>query len=105
RHGTLPQLQAQISLCCMLANAAYESIPKKVREKRKEDPVFRFFRHTRNAGRQGNAWSFKRDKALKHAEWHGIVLTKELQGRQCFYGTLQPADLLYLLRDVGLSLP
>jgi hypothetical protein len=105
RAGALPQQQAEVSLCCMLANAAYESIAGDDRKKR--DPVFEVFRHVRNAASHGNAWHFRGEEPRFRGEWHGIVIDETrkgdanpLQGQTCFYGTLQPADLLCLIRDV-----
>lgn len=107
RDGTIPQRQAEISLCCMLANAAYESISKSDRNKLKGTPVFEFLRHTRHAASHGNIWHFFPNEPSTRAEWNHIVLDESrrgdlnpLQNHACFYGTLQPADLLYLLRDV-----
>jgi hypothetical protein len=107
RDGTIPQRQAEISLCCMLANAAFESIAKSDRVKLKSNPVFEFLRHTRHAASHRNAWHFFPKEPAAHAEWNQIVLDESrkgdlnpLQNHACFYGTLQPADLLYRLRDV-----
>jgi hypothetical protein len=112
RDGTIPQRQAEISLCCMLANAAYESIADPDKVKLRGNPVFEFFRHTRHAASHGNVWHFFSNEPSRHAEWNQIVIDESqkgdlnpLQNLDCFYGTLQPADLLYLLRDVeGLTL-
>lgn len=107
RDETLPQRQAEISLCCMLANAAYESIAPSDKDKLKGNPVFEFLRHARNAASHRNSWHFFSQEPNTHAEWNQIVLDESrkgdlnpLQNHPCFYGTLQPADLLYLLRDV-----
>jgi hypothetical protein len=107
RDGTLPQPQAEISLCCMLANSAYESVEKRHKDRLKGNPVFEFFRHTRNAASHRNAWHFSPREPSARAEWHRIIIDDSrkgnlnpLQNVSCFYGTLQPADLLYLLRDV-----
>jgi hypothetical protein len=107
RDGTLPQRQAEISLCCMLANAAYESIATSDKDKLKGNPVFEFLRHTRNAASHRNFWHFFPHEPSTRAEWNQIVLDESrkgklnpLQNHACFYGTLQPADLLYLVRDV-----
>ena len=107
RDGTIPQRQAEISLCCMLANAAYESIAKGDKDKLKGHSAFEFLRHTRNAASHRNVWHFFPHEPSTHAEWNKIVLDESrkgdlnpLQNHACFYGTLQPADLLYLLRDV-----
>ena len=107
RDGTIPQRKAEISLCCMLANAAYESIATSDKDRLKGDPVFEFLRHTRNAASHRNSWHFFPHEPSTRAEWNQIVLDESckgnlnpLQNHACFYGTLQPADLLYLLRDV-----
>lgn len=105
--ATLPQLEAEKALCCMLANAAYESLDESDRVKLKGDPVFELFRHVRHAASHGNTWHFFPKEPSAHAEWHGIAIDETrkgddnpLQGKPCFYGTIQPADLLYLLQDV-----
>lgn len=104
---TLPQLEAEKALCCMLANAAYESVNEAHRVALKGDPVFEFFRHVRHAASHGNTWHFFAKEPSAHAEWHGIAIDEtrkgdenHLQGKPCFYGTIQPADLLHLLQDV-----
>jgi hypothetical protein len=107
RAGTPQQRTAEVSLCCMLANTAYESIPAEHRKRLAGNPVFEVFRHIRNAASHGNAWHFFRDEPRARGEWRQFVVDEALpgdknplQGKACLYGTLQPADLLYLLRDV-----
>jgi hypothetical protein len=102
REGTIPQRQAEISLCCMLANSAYESISEANKDRLRGNPVFEFLRHTRNAASHGNAWYFSPSQPSAHAEWNKIVIDESQKGdlnslpsRAYFYGTLQPADLLY----------
>lgn len=107
RSGTPSQQEAEIALCCMLANTAYESISDADKAKLKGNQVFEFLRHVRNAASHGNTWSFFPKEPIARADWHGIVLDETrkgddnpLQGKPCIYGTIQPADLLYLLQDV-----
>ena len=107
RDGTLPQQRAEQALCCMLANSAYESLTKADRDRLKGDPVFEVFRHVRHAASHGNHWHFLVNEPTRYGEWHHIKIDhtlkgddNPLQGETCFYGTLQPADLLYLLGDV-----
>ena len=113
RGNTLPQRDAEISMCCMLANTAFESLTDA--NKKKPEPVIQFFRHVRNAASHGNMWNFldtnKRKEPRLPAAWRGIRLDhtmpgkqNPLQGKPCFYGTIGPADLLYLLQDVELLL-
>ena len=109
---SLPQLAAEQALCCMLANAAFESISKSERDRLAGDPVFEFFRHVRNAASHGNKWHFFDREPMRVAVWQpkgGNAFsidhtlkgdTNPLHGQTCAYGSLQPADLLYLLRDV-----
>lgn len=110
RQGALTQLHAEMSLCCMLVNTAVASISDADWDKLWPKPEFPLLRHMRKAASHGNTWSF-RDKGTKEPQlptkWHTLELdhTKQgnanpLQGKQCFYGTIQPTDLLYLLRDV-----
>ena len=110
--NTLPQIEAEVTLCCMLANSTYESLPKTTRTTLRDEPVFEFFRHVRNAASHGNRWHFFPREPAQPARWDPVggapiaidrtLLgnANPLHGKQCFYGTLQPADLLYLLRDV-----
>ncbi|MGA7540903.1 MAG: hypothetical protein WBW93_19270 [Steroidobacteraceae bacterium] len=109
RSYGLPLLDAQISMCCMLSNTAFESMSDKA--KSNTDPSIQFFRHVRNAPSHGNKWHFRDTKNLKEprlpAHWNGIRLDHNMQGKknplhghQCFFHTIGPADLLYLLRDV-----
>jgi hypothetical protein len=71
--------------------------------------VFEVFRHVRHAASHGNAWHFdgKRDEPRRRGEWRTVEIddtrkgdNNPLQGQQCIYGTLLPADLLALLGDV-----
>jgi len=107
----MPADRIQQSLCCMLAVTAYQSISKKDRERLVENPVFQFLRHTRNAASHGNVWRFRKKEPALHAEWGQLVIDdtrkgddNPLQGRGCFFETLEPADLLYLLQDVEAAL-
>jgi hypothetical protein len=100
RAGVLPQRRAEQSLCCMLANICFESIEQADLDRVWLDPVIQFFRHVRNAASHANQWHFLGQEPKHRAEWNGIVLDKNLRGTECFYGTLSPADLLYLLQAV-----
>lgn len=110
--STLPREAAEQALCCMLANSAFESIEKAVRDTLRDEPVFQFFRHVRNAASHGNTWHFSSAEPARPAAWQPaggrrIEIDHALRGEQnpmhgnkCFYGDIQPADLLYLLKDV-----
>jgi hypothetical protein len=107
RGGALPQRQAEQSLCCMLANTAFESVDEAKRKRLKGHPVFEVFRHVRNAASHKNAWHFFPDQPSFRGQWKAIVIDETLKGNEnllqdkpCFYGSLQPADLLYLLQDI-----
>lgn len=108
RKGLPPLLDAQVDLCCMLANAAFESIQEKVKERTRRDPAFQYLRHVRNAVSHGNRWKFKDSEPASKAEWRNKSLDHQkrggsnpLQGKPCFFAELKPADLLHLLQDVG----
>jgi hypothetical protein len=112
RAGALPQQQAETSLCSMLANISYESLTDKDKAVLKNNPVFEVFRHVRNAASHGNRWHFIPKEPRSPGQWNHVVIDptrkgnkNPLHGKQCFYGTLKPADLLYLLRDVEKLLP
>jgi hypothetical protein len=112
RNGTtLPQKRAEQLLCCMLVNTAYESLKEADKRKLARSPVGQYFRHVRNAASHNNKWHFVADKRVREprlpAQWGTFKIdhTKKgkrnpLHGKDCVYGTLHPADLLYLLRDV-----
>ena len=107
RAGAVPQQQAEISLASMLANATYESITKADRDRLKGSPVFQFLRYVRNAASHSNRWHFFDHEPSARGEWNGFVIDDTLKGArhplhgtQCIYGTLKPADVLYLVRDV-----
>jgi hypothetical protein len=107
RGGALPQVQAEQSLCCMLANAAFETVSEANEKRLTGNPVFEVFRHVRNAASHGNAWHFHAKHPKFRGQWKGIIIDETLKGsanplhgKTCFYGTLSPADLLYLLQDV-----
>ena len=99
------------SLCCMLANAAFESVGDAKAKRLSGNPIFEVSSETR--AQRGNPTAtlgnfFPKEPKLR-GEWgKGIVLDETLRRRcqpaagrkTCFYGTLSPADLLYLLQDV-----
>jgi len=92
----------------MLANATYESVTKTDKDRLlRSNPVFRFFKHVRNAASHGNRRHFSKDQPSARGEWNGFIIDDALKGAshllhgtQCIYGTLKPADVLYLVRDV-----
>jgi hypothetical protein len=107
RAGALPQRDAEIRLCAMLMNSAYESLDEATRDRLRGNLVFEVFRHARNAASHGNKWKFRDDQPARAAAWRGLVLdhtqkgnANRLQGQQCIYGSLWPGDLLFLLRDI-----
>jgi hypothetical protein len=116
RDGTtLPQVRAEQRLCCMLANAAYEALAEADRKRLRGKPAFEFFRHVRNAASHNNKWHFTIKRRVhepsRHAEWGAFTIDHTLKGpldplhdKDCIYGTLHPADLLGLLRDVEVLL-
>ena len=62
--------------------------------------MFEFFRHVRNAASHDNRWHFTGNAPTRRAEWNGIVLDKSMNNTTLIYGTIKPADILYLLRDI-----
>ena len=107
RAGALAQQEAEIRLCGMLMNSAYESLDDAARAKVNSNQVFQFFRHVRNAASHGNKWHFDIRNPTLPAAWKHLVLddtrkgnANPLQGQQCIYGSVWPGDLLFLLRDV-----
>jgi hypothetical protein len=107
RSGRLPQSGAEELLCCMLANTAYESIGEDDKCRLVGTPVFEVFHHVRNAAAHANSWHFHSKSPKYPGEWRGLKVDNTvkgdqnpLHGKKCFYGDLQPADLLHLLRDV-----
>jgi hypothetical protein len=107
RSGRLPQLTAEELMCCMLANTAYESIDSETESRFRGDPVFEVFYHVRNAASHGNTWHFLPKFPKHRGKWKSLTIDDSVKGSQhpihgkkCFYGDLQPADLLHLLRDI-----
>jgi len=107
RSGRLPQLTAEELMCCMLANTAYESIDSATESRFRGNPVFEVFYHTRNAASHGNAWHFLPNSPKFRGAWGSLVVSDSVKGplnpmhgKKCFYGDLQPVDLLHLLRDI-----
>lgn len=109
RAGHLLQLDAEASLCAMLANAAYESIPRVKRKRLKGNPMFEVLRHVRHAASHGNKWHFIRryKEPTARGEWNGLVIDDGLKGsdnplhdQPCIHGSLLPGDVLFLLRDI-----
>jgi hypothetical protein len=107
RAGALPQQDAEIRLCAMLMNSAYESLDDAAIAKLQGDPVFEVFSHVRNAASHNNKWLFKAHQPVNPAAWKRFALdhtqkgnANPLQGQRCIYGSLLPGDLLFLLRDV-----
>ena len=107
----LQQQQAEIYLCCMLANSCYESVHGLADDARRQAlnqiPEFRFLKHVRDASSHGNTFTFRGEEPKFPAHWRSIVLdhtkkgaTNEFNGKPCHYGVIAPSDLLELLRDV-----
>jgi hypothetical protein len=98
---TLPQLEAESRLSCMLVNTAYESLTDAQRVALKAHKEGEFFRHSRHAASHGNKWNFLYNEPVRPAEWKGVVLDRpNFQDKRFIHGTLTPGDLLFLLGDV-----
>jgi hypothetical protein len=113
RTGILDASTAEIQLCCMLANAAWEAARFASKHPSWDKPEVQFFRHVRNAASHGNRWSFKEPSGRRPgtpdlpAAWRGLELDHTRKGRDnplqhlaCFGRSLSSADLLRLLLDV-----
>jgi hypothetical protein len=105
RDNTLPVGDAEESMCCMLANTAFESMAAK--DRNGPNAVLQFFRHVRNAASHGNRWHFYRTEPRLPARWRLLTVDHNLKGsanplhgKKCFFGSMASADLLYLLQDV-----
>ena len=109
RAGTLKRERSEISLCTMLAVTVKESLSDADRNKIK-GPVYEVLRHVRNAAAHGNTWSFNDREPSRPAKSRNIEIDPQkgdanpLQGKPCFNGSLMPADLLFLVRDVEILL-
>jgi hypothetical protein len=109
RAGTLKRERSEISLCTMLAVTVTESLSGADRHKIK-GPVYEVLRHVRNAAAHGNTWSFDHKEPRHPARSRNFEIdprkgkTNPLQGKPCFNGSLMPADLLFLVRDVEILL-
>ena len=108
RAGHLPQRPAEISLCCMLAITGFQSLDQLTVDKFKDkNNALEVLRHIRNAASHGNKWHFEGGRPKVRCEWGTLVVNAAtpgaqhpLHGQQCFYGSIEPADLLCLIRDV-----
>jgi hypothetical protein len=107
RAGALSQRDAEIGLCRMLAISAHSSIEGAAFMKVKSEPSFQLLRHIRNAVAHGNnLWNFDSRLPDGPLTWRGFSIdaakgtANPLFGQQCIYGSIYPADLLFLLQDV-----
>jgi hypothetical protein len=107
RAGALAQPEAEIRLCAMMMNSAFESLSSAAKDLLRGKPEYEYFRQVRNAASHGNKWTFESWEPKRPAAWKSFILdhtlkgnANPLQGQQCIYGSLQPGDLLFLLRDV-----
>jgi hypothetical protein len=109
RAGTLKRERSEISLCTMLAVTVKESLSDADREK-VEGPVYEVLRHVRNAAAHGNVWSFNNREPSRPAKSRSFEIdpskgnANPLQGKPCLNGSLMPADLLFLVRDLEILL-
>ena len=98
---TLPQLEAESLLSCMLVNTSYESLTKAQQKGIQTHKEGEFFRHSRHAASHGNKWTFRGKEPVRPAEWRGVVLDRpNFQDKPFIHGTLTPGDLLFLLGDI-----
>jgi len=95
------------SLCCMLANTAYET----VKDQNDQSPEFEFFRHIRNAASHKNKFNFFAKEPALPASWRGKVIDESIKGSyhplhndQCFGKFFASADILVLLWDIDRKL-
>lgn len=102
-YGGITPNDAVNSLCCMVVNAAYET----VKEHNDNSPEFELFRHLRNAASHMNQFNFFDHEPKRPAAWRGFEIdhtslgtTNSLFGIQCFGLTVGPADVLQLMSDI-----
>ena len=69
-------------------------------ELRKSHPEIEFLRHSRNAASHGGKWSFKNGEPRRTAEWRGVRITDELEGKPYWEVGIEPGDILLLIWDV-----
>lgn len=108
RGGAISATDAVNSLCCMLANAAWEQTPALHKGSALfEDPEVQFSRHLRHGASHGNAWHFMGREPKLPACWRSVKIDHELKsyknplhGRQLFGSDFAPADLIVLLYDI-----
>jgi len=93
----------------MLAVTVKESLSD-ADEAKIKGPVYEVLRHVRNAAAHGNTWWFSDREPRRPAKWRNFEIdpqkgdTNLLQGKPCFNGSLMPAALLFLVRDVEILL-
>jgi hypothetical protein len=113
RTGEILQGTAENSLCCMLANAAWEASPFKSDHRHWKHPEVQVLRHVRNSASHGNKWHFTEPSNGRNGEpahiahWRGFVIdhwpkgsAHPLHGKPCFGADLGSGDLVRLLLDV-----
>jgi len=110
RAGEISQSLTDETLCCMLANSAFESLDDDEVASIRDEPVAEVLRHVRNAASHRNEWYFKDWEPRRSASWSRFSFTIDdqmkgshnpLHGRKCFGGSLHAGDLLFLLSDVA----
>lgn len=85
------------NLIYMLLNICYENIKDVLS---KEEPNHEFFRHLRNAASHGGIFTFNKKEPIHPANWRGIELNKELDGKRIWDLGIGEGDILLLLWDV-----
>jgi hypothetical protein len=93
--------QRKIEVATLIASgflgSAYELI---VHHRERDNPLWEFFRHARNASFHGNRFNFERDEPTRPAEWRGLAITRSMQDDPLFFDFIQFADVFYMLADL-----
>lgn len=99
--------EAITNLSLVFLGSIYELIKDRVGEegikKLREEPVFEFFYHCRNAAFHNNKFVFTfkgRRRLPKNAKWRNLEITEADEGKKLFYDKLDNGDPKYLIEDI-----
>lgn len=91
------------SCCCMLANAAYET----VKERNDKSPGFELLRHIRHASSHQNKFNFFDHEPSSPAYWKEAKIDHSLKGKdnplydsECFGTFFGVTDIIDLLKEI-----
>jgi hypothetical protein len=102
-------LEGQLSAAGSIFIVAYE-MAKEQGWRDREDPLWEFLRHCRNAAAHGGRFTFQGKEPIRRARWGHLEITPSLEGVSLFKdvngnGFLSPGDPIRLLWDLEQTYP